>query len=352
MVVGMPHSMNAQVPLHAMATTLPEDTYASFFQKELPRISNQKEKGDLWAGSFITPLARMRWDDPKSWLQSELPGFEFQEPPADEPLREQEDMQRALTSTEAPPPEEVVAAWKKEQSENQPASAQDQDALTTGGTKVVFIYHTHNREAYLPELKGESDAQAYDKKTNITLVGKRLADELEKRGIGAAVSTKDYWTELGGQYHLSYSASRKTVQAAMAQNRDLQYILDIHRDALPREKTTRKINGIDYAAIVFVVGKANKNWQQNEQFAKQIHAELEKKYPGLSKGVTGKNTEGGRSNGEYNQSIHPNSILVEIGGHENTLAEAYRSAAALADALASMYWQAEAVSAPEAAQGN
>lgn len=351
MVAGMPRSMSAQVPLQEMAAKLPGDTYASFLQEELPRISGQQEQRGSWAGTFLAQLTQMRLDDPKAWLESELPGFRGQESSSEEPLREQVDVVRALTSTEAPPPEAVVAAWKNEQ-EEPPASERAKEALTTGGKKVVFIYHTHNREAYIRDLKDKSKARAYDAKTNITLVGKRLAAELDKRGIGAEVSTKDYWSELKGKYHLSYAASRKTVQAAIAQNRDIQYILDIHRDALPREKTTRKINGVDYAAIVFVVGQANKNWKQNEQFAKQLHEELNKKYPGLSKGVTGKNTEGGRSNGEYNQSVHPNSILVEIGGHENTLEEAYRSAAALADALAAVYWQAEAVSAPAAPKGN
>src|SRR5690606_32596577 len=130
-----------------------------------------------------------------------------------------------------------------------------------GDRKVVFIYHTHNREAYLPDLKGKTGGQAYDEKTNVTLVGKRLAEELNKRGIGAEVSTEDYWTQLQGKYHLSYTASRKTVEAAVNRNRHLQYILDIHRDALPRAKTTRTIEGVDYAAVLFVVGKANKNWR-------------------------------------------------------------------------------------------
>lgn len=344
MGVGAPRSMSAQVSTAVSA--LPDDAVTAILETELPKRLPEGQEGtemDLMAHLF-------QWeaDEPATWLQSALPR------PSHE-FRRHEHPQRSGgtasdetgTSTEAPPPEALVRAYSSEDSD---VSAADRfpEGLTTGGKKVVFIYHTHNRESYLPELDGASADEAYDEKTNITLVGRWLAEELERRGIGAEVSTVDYWSQLQGKYHLSYTASRKTVEAAVSSNRDLQYILDIHRDALPRKKTTRTIAGVDYAAISFVVGKAHQNWRQNEQFALKLHEALEKLYPGLSKGVTGKSTEGGRSHGEYNQSLHPNSILVEIGGYENTLEEVRRSATALADALALVYWEAEAVAAPAA----
>jgi stage II sporulation protein P len=45
------------------------------------------------------------------------------------------------------------------------------------------------------------------------------------------------------------------------------------------------------------------------------------------------------SNGEFNQSLSPRSVLVEVGGVDNTLAEGYRSAGILAEVLAEMYWE-------------
>jgi len=337
MAGGIPRSMGA--PVSTAVSVLPDEAMTAILETELPPRSYTGEKDSTEV--FMERLFQVRWDDPKTWLHTALPRAAYDTRQQTETVFDSADRM----STEAPPPEALVRAMSTEDSDL-PAAAQIPKGLTTGGKKVVFIYHTHNRESYLPELKGASANEAYDEKTNITLVGKWLAQELEKRGIGAEVSTVDYWRQLQGKYHLSYTASRKTVEAAVSNNRDLQYFLDVHRDALPREKTTRTIGGVDYAAIVFVVGKANKNWRQNEQFALKLHEALEKLYPGLSKGVTGKNTEGGRSNGEYNQSLHPNSILVEIGGYENTLEEARRSATALADALAAVYWDAEAVDAP------
>ena len=83
----------------------------------------------------------------------------------------------------------------------------------------------------------------------------------------------------------------------------------------------------------------NKHWTQNEQFALQIHNGLKSKYPGLSKGIYGKNS----GNAEYNQSISNHSILIEVGGPENTPEECMRTADVLAEALSKVYWDAEKV---------
>jgi len=59
----------------------------------------------------------------------------------------------------------------------------------------------------------------------------------------------------------------------------------------------------------------------------------------LSRGVWGKTAANG--NGEYNQSVSPGSVLIEIGGVDNTLEECYRTADALAKIIAEMYWNDE-----------
>src|SRR5690606_25924260 len=142
---------------------------------------------------------------------------------------------------------------------------------------------------------------------------------------------------------LLYQASRKTVVEAMKQNADLEYFIDVHRDSKRRNKTTRHINGKPYATIAFVVGTANDNWEENEKFAREVHNKLEELYPGLSKGVFRKSRAQG--NGEYNQSLSPRSLLVEIGGVDNTFEEAYRSAEALARAIAEIHFEATPVDA-------
>jgi stage II sporulation protein P len=46
-------------------------------------------------------------------------------------------------------------------------------------------------------------------------------------------------------------------------------------------------------------------------------------------------------NGEYNQSVAPDSVLIEIGGVDNTLKECYRTADVLAKIIAELYWENE-----------
>ena len=212
---------------------------------------------------------------------------------------------------------------------------------TTGGRKVVFIYHSHNRESWKPELGGKN---AESKTKNITLVGKRLASQLEKRGVGALSSSDDYPTKVKDyRWELSYNYSLETVKEAMAGHRDLAFFFDIHRDSQSRSYTTATIGGKDYAQVYFIVGHRNPNWRKNEAFATELHEAMEKKLPGISRGVWGKTAANG--NGEYNQHVSPESVVVEIGGVDNTLQECYRTADALADVIAELYWKAEKVGA-------
>lgn len=210
----------------------------------------------------------------------------------------------------------------------------------------VFIYHSHNRESWVPELEGVTKLNdAYDANINITLLGKRLAERLEEEGIGTKVSDKDYPSAVKDfNYNKSYSYSLKTVQEAAATYPELTYYFDIHRDSQRRDLTTAEIDGIAYAQVYFVIGHKNPNWKQNETFAKQIHDRLEEKYPGLSRGIYGKTAQTG--NGEYNQHISPNAILIEVGGPENTLEESYRTIDVLAEVISDVIWDAEKVDAP------
>ncbi|SDT34784.1 stage II sporulation protein P [Paenibacillaceae bacterium GAS479] len=207
------------------------------------------------------------------------------------------------------------------------------------GRKAVFIYQTHSRESFAPELgDGKSDPQS--DKINVGQVGKKLAEQLESLGVGALHSSVDYPTAIPGyDWPLSYKYSKKTVTEAMSTNKDLRYFIDIHRDSQKRKVTTTTIDGKDYARVFFVIGKGNPNWKQNEALAEAIDQRLEKKYPGLSRGILGKSSNGGRNNGEYNQSLSANSILVEMGGVDNTLEECYRTTEILASIIADLYFE-------------
>lgn len=209
-------------------------------------------------------------------------------------------------------------------------------AITSGNNKdsVVFIYHSHNRESWNSEvLEGEKNANS--KTQNITLVGKRLAIQLDEKGIGAMHSDTDYSTTVPNyDWNYSYKFSRKTVKEAIASNEKLQFFFDIHRDSQQRKYTTAEIDGISYAQVYFIIGQRNSNWKENEAFATKIHEKLEKKYPGLSRGIWGKTASSG--NAEYNQSLAGQNVLIEIGGVDNTLEESYRTADVLAEVIAEL----------------
>lgn len=209
--------------------------------------------------------------------------------------------------------------------------------------KKVFIYHSHNTESWVPELEGVTDiSDAFDSKINITLLGKRLAERLEEEGIESLHSDKDYPSTVPDfNYSFSYKYSKKTVLEAIAANPDLEYFFDIHRDAQKRDLTTVTIDGVDYAQLYFIIGLKNEHWEDNEAFANEIHNRLEEKYPGISRGIFAK--DGSSGHGEYNQSYSPHSLLIEIGGPENTLEESYRTTDVLAEVISEIFWEAEKV---------
>lgn len=214
-------------------------------------------------------------------------------------------------------------------------------AIKPGNKNIVMIYHSHPQESYNPLLGTNVDNPgSADKMKSVGLVGDFLAKELERKGVATLHSFENYAAAVNGySYNYSYKYSRETVKTAMAENGKLQYFLDIHRDSQRHEKTTTEIGGESYAQVYFIIGHGNENWRKNEAFASSIHERLEKAYPGISRGIWGKTSSQG--NGEYNQSLSPNSILIEIGGIDNTAEELERTSKVLAGIIADLYWESQ-----------
>ncbi|MBW4080192.1 stage II sporulation protein P [Paenibacillus sp. S150] len=238
-----------------------------------------------------------------------------------------------------------------------PDAAGDNGSSATPGSsqdtsiKRILIYHSHPREAYNPLLGVESDnpSSAVSSK-NVLLVGSYITQRLEERGIGTVHAQEDYATEVPDyNWNFSYKYSRMTIKAALSANKEMNEMIDIHRDSQRHGKTTAVIDGKSYAQVYFILGHANKDWKKNEAFANEIHQLLEKNYPGISRGIWGKSSGNG-NNGEYNQTLSPNSVLIEVGGIDNSADELKRTADILADAIADVYWNshdAEKAAAPE-----
>ncbi len=214
---------------------------------------------------------------------------------------------------------------------------------STFGKEVVYIYHTHSRESFLPYLKDTlKPEEAYHETANITLVGELLGRALERRGIGTEVDSSDIVKILALReldYGSSYAISRKLAKSALEENKDLELFLDVHRDSMSKDSTTIKLNGKNHARLLFVVGTGHDSYEKNLNFAEELDKKLATHSPGLSKGVIQKDRSSG--NGIYNQNLSPNSIIIEIGGVDNTVEELHRSTELLADVISNYYWHRE-----------
>ncbi len=182
---------------------------------------------------------------------------------------------------------------------------------------TVYIYNTHQTEEY----QG-SALQGYNIKPGVMMASYILQDKLALQNIKADVmedNITDYLNLNNMKYSKSYQASRVFLQNALNKYKNYKLIIDLHRDALTKDKSTVIINNRSCAKISFVVGEEHKNYNANLQVTNTINDKIKQKYPTLTRGVI---TKGGEdSNGIYNQDLNPNIILIEIGGQENTIDE-------------------------------
>lgn len=221
---------------------------------------------------------------------------------------------------------------------NNHITLQERNSATTTNVNtqepLVYIYQTHNSESFLTETKTTDPNQAFHDVKNITLVGERLSQSLKNKGINSIQDKTDIMTILEEKnlpFTESYKVSREPLEEALANNKTIEMVFDIHRDSRKRSDTTITMNGIEYPRIAFIVSKTSDNYEFNIKFAELLHTYLEEDYPHLSRGVFVKDNTSNQNT--YNQDLFGNSVLVEIGGYENTLDEEYRTVDALSEVI-------------------
>ena len=194
------------------------------------------------------------------------------------------------------------------------------------GNGVIGIYHSHTSEAFVPT---SGHARSTDFSQTVVELGRVIKENLEINGLNV-LHREDFNDQV---YSQSYINSRKTVQSMLAQEPEMTLLIDLHRDGVGntsadgRELTTATVAGQRAGQIMFVISSSHGNWQKNQRVANDLHNLMENKYPGLSRGILI------RRNATFNQDLHPAGILVEIGGHWNTLDEAVLGAEMLAAIL-------------------
>ncbi|SHE37856.1 stage II sporulation protein P [Caldanaerobius fijiensis DSM 17918] len=187
--------------------------------------------------------------------------------------------------------------------------------------KVIGIYSTHSDESYIPS-DGTSSINGHG---GIYDVDRALASSLKKKGI------KVLYDRTLHLPHDAYAYSRSRRTALRLLKNGAGAILDIHRDAAPKEDYIRTIKGKPATGVRLVVGKASTNRSANEQLAYKMKAIADKMSPGLVKDVF-------FGSGDYNQGLTPHSILLEFGTDTHTKERAIKSADMYADIIATAFF--------------
>ncbi|OLS35716.1 hypothetical protein BTR22_14765 [Alkalihalophilus pseudofirmus] len=205
----------------------------------------------------------------------------------------------------------------------------------------ILIYHTHTSESFSPELEGlvrgsDRPDNAFHDEVNVTKVGEFLRGQLEEKGVGVIHDKTNFQEQLVEKnlnYEHSYELSRDMVNDILSENDQIKIMFDIHRDSLDRSKTTTTINDDEVAQIVFTISSEDHNCADNRKFAETLHERAEVKYPGLSRGVLCRKNELGNIE-NYNQDLLDQSVLIEIGGYQNTFDELNQATEYLAEIVA------------------
>lgn len=207
----------------------------------------------------------------------------------------------------------------------------------TKGQPQVLIYHTHSTESYELEDLGYytkgSSARTVDEKYNMIRVGDEIVRQLEAAGIEVIHdrSLYDY-----PSYNGAYNRSAATAKKYLEKYPSITVTLDIHRDAIEqsggvRVKPTAVINGKKAAQVMIIAGVDDgtmdfPKWKENMKFASVLQQQMEKSYPGLTRAAM-------VCHRRYNMYLTTNSLLIEMGGHANTLDEAVYSGEMLGKSL-------------------
>ena len=201
--------------------------------------------------------------------------------------------------------------------------------IEQGSEPQILIMHTHATESYEPYERDFYDSsfnsRTTDPSMNMIAVGNEIADELEKAGIAVLHDTTlhDY-----PSYNGSYDRSRETVQKYLDEYPSIKIVLDIHRDAIERDNGERiapiaEIDGKNAAQIMIISGCDDgtmdmPDCMKNFRFAALLQNQLESDWKGLTRPIL-------FDYRKYNQDMTTGSILIEVGGHANSIDQALYS---------------------------
>ena len=203
--------------------------------------------------------------------------------------------------------------------------------------KQILIYHTHAAsEAF-------SDSKEGKEEDTIVGVGTELAKILEEKYGYGVIHDKTKYDVINGviDRNKAYVQSLKGVTKILSENKDIQVVIDLHRDGVPEgTRTFATVDGKKCAQVMLFNGLSrnktgnieylhNPNLEDNLAFSLQLKIAGMEKYPGLTKPVYLKGYR-------YNLHLAKRSLLIELGNQNNTVSEEKNTMPALANMIDSV----------------
>lgn len=194
---------------------------------------------------------------------------------------------------------------------------------------IIYIYNTFQTAKYKNNYYN-----SYNINPVITQASLIFQEYLKNYNLSSYVEIKSVAKTLKEnkiEYTNSYKGSRILLENAQASNPNLKYFFDLQMSDYDYNITTTTINNENYAKILFVIGTDNVNYALNQKFAQDLNTIITSSYPEISRGIS---LRGGIGyHGIYNEDFNPNTLLIQIGGKENTIAEVNRTLNILAYSL-------------------
>lgn len=213
--------------------------------------------------------------------------------------------------------------------------------IEKNGEPQILIMHTHTTESYEPYERDFYDSsftsRTTDSHMNMVAVGDEIAKQLEAAGIAVIHDTTmhDY-----PSYNGSYDRSRETVQAILDEYPSIKIVLDVHRDAIEKADGERiapvaEIDGRNAAQVMIISGcddgtMGMPDCMKNFRFACMLQQQMESDFEGLTRPIL-------FDYRKYNQDMTTGSILIEVGGHGNSIDQAVYSGELIGKALAECF---------------
>ena len=193
-------------------------------------------------------------------------------------------------------------------------------AVLTGEGPQVLILHTHGSEGYT--------------RYNVVRVGDEIARVLGEAGISVLHDRTLYDYP---SYNEAYDRSLAAVQTYLAQYPSIQFVLDVHRDAIEdaegnQYKVVSAVEEGTAAQMTLVVGSdgsglSHPNWMDNLRLAVALQEETLREYPTLMRPMLLRNSR-------YNQHVAPGALLLEVGAAGNAPEEAVLAGQLFAQCMA------------------